>query len=1151
MKPFLRYGLVALALLFPTAAFAAAEISTASGNIDASGTWSLIEPNTFLNSETANTALTTSYTGTNTLTPGAVTVQGIGVKLASLAASPTGTLSCRLVVTSGLVLVDSVTVNLSDLVSTAATATAEGGWIVFKFGSTHLLVAATPYEVQCETSVAAQVNLFSSGTTVWSQMLVTTTAQAPVAGDSLYVFGQLTGAGTNNAYNVTIETTANTNYGNVANTLVSPSISIGQYGTLCIGASGTCGPAASTAYLAEFAGPMVVYNGGVFDWGTAASPVPSTSSATLTLNSSVEGDTGIVTRNGGTFNVAGASGGRSFVKTHLTNFIAGTADNSSFTATISNGSGGAGTILNVTAKASGNVVIGQAISGGTISGGTVITGSAINGATCGASACTGSGGTGTYLVNNSQNVTSTSGIVGAASSVLVTADSTGWLSGDSIYIAATNITAGTVASYLGDAATLTSNASGTSVSLTAAVTNTHTAAQLNYTSTSTGIAYSMNMYADVVLLNRNVIIQGSSTTTNGYLYFEANSNFAATWVEFNEISGLTTGKRGIEADTGPLGTFSLTYFSFINSHSSTMVLAPTNTNFGGTSSAYVVVQHGVFYNDVTTTNSSQVNFGLAVFTSGYNPYWEIDDVAVILVGTGTSNFESDPIYIGSYIGQFSNISWTGSSNNNNKPVLQIQGSYSAQIGNFGGGINTWGPLTSYSNLGYPMGINNASYGATGKISGLYIWHEQGRFNFAGITGGAMVFDPFYLINSNFGLYNMGGGSNITVRNGVIGWDLSCNSACSPLVSDSITINDTFDNMELCPLGAVGGVTFLQCAPNGTVQTLGNYISLHHDLTPGAGGGNFIPGTSRVYLRNTSLLNEAASYPTQSGQESYYSPYEYIVQDCAGCSPVKHAAWVAGGFLSYDAAITHTTGFSERMTPKVMTFSGYIAGTVLTITSPNPTYAWGGILFSNGSGFIPGTMITGNSGYPTYSVNFSQTVGSSGSPVQFQSYFPQQTGGGTLRRLQSAPHDYGVKAAVANGVSNAQVCVYLRPSINTDAAPPWGGSAVTYNGDAPRMLVRQNPYMGVQSDTVIATSSPTAGLWGQFCGTLPTAPADGEFEVVVDADQTFTSNAGGSINLAEWSCTNCNLPNSSEFWWNGAPADFVAPASTGGGFMILR
>ena len=59
-----------------------------------------------------------------------------------------------------------------------------------------------------------------------------------------------------------------------------------------------------------------------------------------------------------------------------------------------------------------------------------------------------------------------------------------------------------------------------------------------------------------------------------------------------------------------------------------------------------------------------------------------------------------------------------------------------------------------------------------------------------------------------------------------------------------------------------------------------------------------------------------------------------------------------------------------------------------------------------------------------------------------------------------------------------------------------------------MLIRQNHYMGAQSDTVIGTASVTAGTWSQFCATTPTAPADGEFELVVDADQTFTSNAGG-------------------------------------------
>jgi len=92
-------------------------------------------------------------------------------------------------------------------------------------------------------------------------------------------------------------------------------------------------------------------------------------------------------------------------------------------------------------------------------------------------------------------------------------------------------------------------------------------------------------------------------------------------------------------------------------------------------------------------------------------------------------------------------------------------------------------------------------------------------------------------------------------------------------------------------------------------------------------------------------------------------------------------------------------------------------------------------------------------------------------------------------------------------------------------------------------VRSNPSMGVQSDTVLATSSPTPGAWSQLCGTLPTAPADGEYEVVVSADQTYTSNAGGWVNIAEWSCSNCGNPNTSQFWWNGVPATAtVSPVS---------
>lgn len=65
-----------------------------------------------------------------------------------------------------------------------------------------------------------------------------------------------------------------------------------------------------------------------------------------------------------------------------------------FTATISNGSGGAGTILNVSAYMGGNTIgVGQYVSGAGIAAKTMIT-----------ALGTGTGGTGTYTVDTSQNI---------------------------------------------------------------------------------------------------------------------------------------------------------------------------------------------------------------------------------------------------------------------------------------------------------------------------------------------------------------------------------------------------------------------------------------------------------------------------------------------------------------------------------------------------------------------------------------------------------------------------------------------------------------------------------------------------------------------------------------------------------------------------
>ena len=128
------------------------------------------------------------------------------------------------------------------------------------------------------------------------------------------------------------------------------------------------------------------------------------------------------------------------------NFLAagvlGAYTSSSFTGGISNGSGSAGTILNVSAVASGTIFIGQRITGSGITAGTIVTGF-----------LTGSGGAGTYSVNTSQLVGSGTNITGAASAIAATP-----ASGDnSVNIATTAFVQSTVGT-LGTMASQNANA---------------------------------------------------------------------------------------------------------------------------------------------------------------------------------------------------------------------------------------------------------------------------------------------------------------------------------------------------------------------------------------------------------------------------------------------------------------------------------------------------------------------------------------------------------------------------------------------------------------------------------------------------------------------------------------------------------------------
>ena len=163
-------------------------------------------------------------------------------------------------------------------------------------------------------------------------------------------------------------------------------------------------------------------------------------------------------------------------QTNTGNFLAagvlGAYIASAYTGGISNGSGVAGTVLNVTAVASGTIFIGQRVTGTGVTSGTLITGFG-----------TGSGGTGTYTVNTSQLVGAGTSLTGAASAVAST-PSTG---DNSVNIATTAFVQNTVGT-LGTMASQNANAvaiTGGSISGTIAGSPTYTGKPLFVGTTST------------------------------------------------------------------------------------------------------------------------------------------------------------------------------------------------------------------------------------------------------------------------------------------------------------------------------------------------------------------------------------------------------------------------------------------------------------------------------------------------------------------------------------------------------------------------------------------------------------------------------------------------------------------------------------------
>lgn len=1017
--------------------------SVATGNWLTSTTWGLADASAaaYLNSETGTSTCPTSSGGTSrsaSFTPGAITVYGIAIKLANRTGS-TGTITAALYnsTAAGLVAGGTQTINVSDLPA-AVTANADGGWILFKFATPVLLIVANAYMVDVITSNATQVDLFRDGTANnWSRMIITTTNQAPVAGDDVVIGKEWTGAGAGNALTVTMDETADTDYGSATNSNVTPAVAVCNGGTLKFKDTSAANPKLRSS------GCVICYNGGTFTIGTVATPIPRDSIAKLRIDPAADGDMGLIGRPGSTVTIQGLSrtsaksivscklsadaptalilvavarvNGTGAVAVDPTGTSIVTASASAFTDNSTNGNHNASQTLPASVTNTTQTVSVEIAAGSGTNKRYVrlqlgdATGTLTNGFYADIDLQAGTIGSCTAVGNGTATSSSISAygsgfictIIGKASSGAQTPKAT---------IAACN--ASGVISYAGDttqnfihyglkvftasalpALTLTvdTDTGWKSGDVIAIASTSRTSADseivaLGSDAGASTLTLATNLVfnhsgtsptqAEIILLSRNVIIESVTNTLMVYVNFKSTAVVDVKWSEFRYLGQNATDKRGVEINT-TTGSCSIMYSSFHDFEAGGIDVVGGSTN-------NITVQYCGSWQTSNTFIATSMFQNAA--TSGTANLYD----SLIFIGGGSS---ASPIILGDIGGTFSNITMAGFGANANAMTITE-----------GGTPNVLGPLTFHSNNNsgpvFASGSNNC---LTGSITGpVRCWRNTGSYGINLVNMVDLTIDQL----DCFGNLT----TNVTLGTGLINVKLT-----SPVLAGDTTFATAngflFTNGSGISLGAYGELII----ENGSFGVASGIRVAHTagDFANAAGSVNY--GWA-VTMRNTVLAstNEIA---TGTAGKTNWTKNAFIRSQKHDQTVANHKTERKYGTIATDAVVYDSASPSVRMTP------------------------------NNAS-----------------------------------------------NKLDSAMFGNGFNVAVANGVA-AVGTARVRKSAVGDA----GGA--DYNGNQIRLMQRANPALGQNSDVVLATGAAAVGTWETLSWTTSSPTDDGVFELFFDCDGT--------------------------------------------------
>lgn len=446
----------------------------------------------------------------------------------------------------------------------------------------------------------------------------------------------------------------------------------------------------------------------------------------------------------------------------------------------------------------------------------------------------------------------------AAQTVLGVDTDTGWLDGDVIAIASTTRTASEC-----ESATLSGAAGASSITITSGITNAHSGTSPTQ--------------AEVILLTRSIVIQGASTSNQGYIWTSSTSSLDVDWVEFKWLGSAAANKRGIELGN-TTGSFNIQYSSLHDFS----VASSLGITANGTSGSHV-------YSNNVSYNIANLHFNMSVNT--YSSFTYSNCIHIRNTDAAPVASIAGCLVINSSTMTISNIVVAGGAGTSGMFTGFRFGS-SSSTESFSG--STISDLTSHSNAG--SNFCTAAFASNISASTVNSWRSnQSGFDFQTNTSGSCA-------------------KNITITNGVFFGNNSSNIRISNNVHNLVLISPTLsgDTTFSTTTGLLYNGSYLATGRiiSGDFSTVSGIKTAHtsEDISTGA---NNSAGTQLI-LVNTKLgaSTEVSNQAWMSGLADFLGSQK--TDQTAG----NHKTWKKYGTITVDttANMFRTASPSERLTP---------------------------------------------------------------------------------------------------------------------------------------------------------------------------------------------------------------------------------------------